>query len=83
VSVDQPCDSVELRVVATGGIAMPARPESGETIRHFIGIRLSPDVPFEAEFTVPKLAKPYWLRCFVVQPGGIRVIDPIDEMKVS
>jgi hypothetical protein len=83
VTVDQPCDGVELHLIVAGGIAMPARPESGDTILRFTGMRLSPDVPFEEEFTVPKHAKPYWLRCFVVQPGGIRVIDPIDEMKVS
>jgi hypothetical protein len=83
VSVDQPCEGVELHLVVSGGIAMPARPDAGETVQRFIGLKLEPGAPWEVPFVVPRHARPYWLRCFVVQPHGIRVVDPIDEMKVS
>ncbi|MDP9793127.1 hypothetical protein J2S43_001639 [Catenuloplanes nepalensis] len=83
VSVDQPCAGVELHLVVASGIAMPAKPDSGRTVQRFTGLTLDPDSPWEVPFTVPKSERPYWLRCFVVRPGGIRVVDPIDEMKVS
>ncbi|MGB2567912.1 hypothetical protein ACPFP2_05595 [Micromonospora citrea] len=84
VEVDQPCDGVELLLVAASGVAMPARPERGSVVSRVTGLSLHPDVPWQLPFTLPTgLAKPYWLRCFVIRPPGARVTDPIDEMKVS
>lgn len=84
VESDQPCDGVELRLVAAAGLAMPTRPEQGQLVEHVSGLALRPGVPWEAPFTLPsRLPKPYWLRCFVVRPSELRVIDPVDEMKVS
>ncbi len=82
VSVDQECTGVELRLVVAEG-AVPAGPESGRTVQRFTGVRLDPDAPWEVPFTLPRAVRPYWLRCFVVQPAGIRVVDPVDEMLVS
>jgi hypothetical protein len=83
VTVDRPCQDVELHLVVSTGNAMPARPESGETLQRFVGLRFEPDQPWEVPFTVTRHSRPYWLRCFVVQPQGIRVVDPITEMKVA
>jgi hypothetical protein len=83
VSVDRPCQDVELHLVVSTGLAMPARPESGETLQRFTGLKLDPATPWEVPFTVTRHSRPYWLRCFVVNPQGIRVVDPITEMKVA
>jgi hypothetical protein len=83
VTVDRPCRDVELHLVVSTGLAMPSRPESGTTLQRFTGLRLDPDTPWEVPFTVTRHNRPYWLRCFVVQPQGIRVVDPITEMKVA
>ncbi|MGC5052858.1 hypothetical protein ACLQ2S_15555 [Micromonospora sp. DT48] len=83
VEVDQPCDGVELLLVAAPGLAMPARPERGRVVRRVTGLSLRPDAPWQLSFTLPTgIDKPYWLRCFVIRPAGARVADPIDEMKV-
>jgi hypothetical protein len=84
VDVDQPCDGVELLLVAASGPAMPVRPEQGRVVARVTGLSLRPDAPWQMPFTVPGgLSKPYWLRCFVIRPTGARVTDPIHEMKVS
>ncbi len=84
VEADRPCDGVELRLVAAAGLAMPTRPDQGRLLEHVSGLALRPGVVWEAEFALPsRLSKPFWVRCFVVQPAGLRVIDPVDEMKVS
>ncbi|MEV0895645.1 hypothetical protein [Actinoplanes sp. NPDC049802] len=84
VTVDDLCEGVELRLVVALGTVMPARPDAGQTLLRFTGLTLEPGAPWEVPFTVPRrLARPYWLRCFVTRPRGIRVVDPIDEMRVS
>ncbi|GAA1635895.1 hypothetical protein [Actinoplanes couchii] len=83
VTVDRVCEDVELHLVVAGGPAMPTRPEQSESLLRFTGLTLAPGDPWEVPFTVAKRPKPYWLRCFVVRPHGIRVVDPIDDMKVS
>ncbi|GGN18259.1 hypothetical protein FHR83_004108 [Actinoplanes campanulatus] len=83
VTVDRTCEGVELRLVVVPGNALPARPDAGETLLHFTGLRFEADTPWEVPFTVPRRSRPGRLRCFVVSPRGIRVVDPIDEMKVS
>jgi len=85
VTVDQPCAGVELILVAAPGLVLPIRPEQGRAAVHVTGLALTPELPWEAPFTLPSgPPKPRWLRCFVKQPAGVRVTDPpIDEMKVS
>jgi hypothetical protein len=85
VSVDQPCEGVELILIAAPGQVMPVRAEQGERAVHVTNLSLTPGVPWEAPFTIRSGApKIRWLRCFVKQPAGVRVSDPpIDEMKVS
>ncbi|MGW1060427.1 hypothetical protein [Micromonospora rubida] len=84
VDVDRPCEGVELLLVAAAGLAMPVRPEQGTVVARVTGLCLQPDAPWQMPFTMPSgLARPYWLRCFVIRPTGARVTDPIHEMKVS
>ncbi len=84
VEVDQPCEGVELVLVAAAGPAMPVRPEQGTVVARITSLSLRPDAPWQLPFTAPTgLAKPYWLRCFVIRPPGARVTDPVPEMKVS
>ena len=84
ISVDQRCEGVEVQLVAAAGPVLPVRVDRGELVGRFTGLTLSPEEPWEVPFMLPaRMSKPFWLRCFVVQPAGIRVLDPIDEMKVS
>jgi len=36
---------------------------------------LAPGVPVEHKVNIPKLSKPYWVRCFIIGGPG-RLIDP-------
>jgi hypothetical protein len=84
VEVDHACEGVELVLVAASGPAMPVRPEQGVVVARVTGLSLRPGTPWQLPFTTPTgLARPYWLRCFVIRPPGARVTDPIREMKVS
>ena len=83
VSVDRRCQDVELILVAAAGPAMPARAETGTVLANYTHLTLEPDAPWIVPFELPRLPKPYWMRCFVPQPDGVRVLDPINEMKVS
>jgi hypothetical protein len=83
VSVDRRCHDVELVLEAASGPAMPARPGKGTILASFTQLTLEPDAPWIVPFELPRLVKPYWLRCFVVRPDGVRVVDPVNEMKVS
>ena len=70
-------------MVAAPGPAMPVRAEQGTVLEQLSQITLTADAPSTVPFTVPRLRKPYWIRCFVLRPDGVKVIDPIDDMKVS
>jgi len=83
IAVDRPCEDVELVLVAASGPAMPAQPGRGTELAHYTRLALEPDEPWTAPFQLPRLPTPYWMRCFVVRPAGVRVVDPINEMKVS
>ncbi|MBU2668234.1 hypothetical protein KOI35_32455 [Actinoplanes bogorensis] len=81
---DHACDGLELAVVVAPGRVMPSRLEPEVEVERFAGLALVPGVPIALPFAVPRTPKPYWIRCFVVQPAGVTLIDPpIAELKVS
>lgn len=79
---DQEIARCTVIVVAAEGPVMPRRPTDGrELVR---GERaLSPAHDVELITTLPRLRKPYWVRCFV-DTAGVHIVDPpVKQLKVS
>ncbi|OXM47039.1 hypothetical protein [Amycolatopsis alba] len=79
---DQAIPRCTVIVVAAEGPVMPRRPADGrELIR---GERaLSPDHDVDLITALPRLRKPYWVRCFV-DTAGVHIVDPpVKQLKVS
>ncbi len=79
----EPVPGVTLVIVAAAGHAMPLSPEAGmELLRQPVVI--DPAVPVVLEAPVPRLRKPYWLRCFLAEPATALLVDPpVSQLKVS
>ncbi|MGQ0778061.1 MAG: hypothetical protein ACT4NY_27230 [Pseudonocardiales bacterium] len=84
---DQPVGRAVVLVVVAPGPVMPRRPTDGQVV-----LRSSQDlVPgndVELTATLPRLRKPYWVRCFLEQNGAgsaaAQLIDPpTRQLKVS
>jgi hypothetical protein len=82
-SITGPITGVTLIIVAAAGHAMPRSPEAGvELLRQSIVI--DPAAPVVLEAPVPRLRKPYWLRCFLAEPAPALLVDPpVGQLKVS
>ncbi len=78
----EPISGVTVIIVAAAGHAMPLSPESGvELLRQPVVI--DPAVPVVLEVPVPRLTKPYWLRCFLAEPAAAFLVDPpVGQLKV-
>ncbi|WP_031334796.1 hypothetical protein, partial [Saccharopolyspora erythraea] len=50
------------------------QPADGQVIGRVEG-ELRPGRPVETTVEVPKLRRPYWLRCFT-ETAGVRLVDP-------
>ncbi len=79
----QPVVGVTIIIVAAPGHAMPPSPEAGvELLRQRVVI--DPAAPVVLEAAVPRLPKPYWLRCFLAEPAHVQLLDPpLSQLKVS
>jgi hypothetical protein len=76
---------VTLVLVAAHGQVMPTTPEAGdEILRESISVKAGEPLVLP-EVTVPAhLRKPYWLRCFLAEPGPALLVDPpVSQLKVS
>lgn len=73
---------VTVIIVAATGNAMPLSAAAGvELLRRPIVIE--PAVPVVLTAPVPRLPKPYWLRCFLAEPAPALLVDPpVDQLKV-
>jgi hypothetical protein len=80
---DEPCDGVQVRMVAWPGRVMPTQPDGGFVLLDTT-LTLRPGTPAEHQVTVPRsVRRPYWVRCFVMG-GGARLIDPpVPDLKES
>ena len=78
-----PVNGATVIIVAAAGHAMPLSPEAGvELLRQPVVVE--PAVPVVLKAPVPRLPKPYWLRCFLAEPAPALLIDPpVDQLKVS
>jgi hypothetical protein len=79
----EPVPGVTLIIVAAAGHAMPRSPDAGvELLRQPVVI--DPAAPVVLEAPVPRLSKPYWLRCFLAEPAPVQLVDPpVGQLKVS
>jgi hypothetical protein len=84
IVTDQDCAGLDLAVVVAPGAVMPLAASPEVVAERFEGLAPSQGVPMPLSFTVPKTAKPYWIRIFATRPENVTVIDPpIAELKVS
>jgi hypothetical protein len=83
LSSEQPVNDVTVIIVAAAGHAMPSSPDGGvELLRQ--RIMINPATPVVLEAPVPRLPKPYWLRCFLAEPAPVQLSDPpLGQLKVS
>lgn len=79
----EPVPGVTLIIVAAAGHTMPLSPDVGvELLRQPVVI--DPAAPVVLEVPVPRLRKPYWLRCFLAEPTPALLVDPpVSQLKVS
>ncbi len=84
IVADQDCDDVDLTVVVAPGLVMPLAVSPETVAETFEGLAPRRGVPIELSVLLPKVARPYWVRCFVTRPAGVTVIDPpVADLKVS
>jgi len=68
---------LHLVVVVSATGAMPLRPEHGTRIAQVEDLDLEPGQVHLIHLEVPpEVARPYWLRCFVLSPSGAGIVDP-------
>ncbi|GLY38263.1 hypothetical protein Amsp01_042870 [Amycolatopsis sp. NBRC 101858] len=82
LDADQEIARCAVVVVAAHGPVMPRSP--GDGVELFRGERtLRPGHQVELAAQLPRLRKPFWVRCFV-ETEGVRVTDPsVKQLKVS
>jgi hypothetical protein len=82
---DQDCADVDITIVVSAGLAMPVRVDKDMAAFRFQGLRFQRESTLPLEFEIPaKTRRPYWIRCFVLQPTTVTLVDPpITELKVS
>jgi hypothetical protein len=87
LTANQPVGRAVVLVVVAPGVVMPRRPTDGQVVlRSQQDLLAGHQVELTAE--LPRLRKPYWVRCFLEDNGGGRattqLIDPpTKQLKVS
>jgi hypothetical protein len=83
LSGTEPVPGVTVIIVAATGHAMPRSAETGvELLR--APVVIDPAAPVVLRAPVPRLPKPYWLRCFLAEPAPALLLDPpVGQLKVS
>ncbi|GAA2806601.1 hypothetical protein [Saccharopolyspora taberi] len=74
LTADQPVPTCAVLVVVARGRVMPVRPGDGQVV-HRLEQEFRPGEPVEVSVRLPKLRRPYWLRCFT-ETAGVRLVDP-------
>jgi hypothetical protein len=81
----EPVPEVTVVLVGSPGAVMPLSAAGGiELLRSPVDVRPGEPVALP-EITLPAgLRKPYWLRCFLVEPAKAVLVDPpVDQLKVA
>jgi hypothetical protein len=79
-TAEGPCAGVVVGIVAAQGTIMPTRPGDGVTVLETT-LNLAPGVPAEYKAEIPKIKKPYWVRCFIISGPGRLTDPPVKDMK--
>jgi hypothetical protein len=79
-TADEACAGAQVRMIAVSSSIMPTKPTDGTVVLDAT-LTLAPGVAAEHKVEVPKLKKPYWVRCFLVGGPGRLVDPPITELK--
>jgi len=79
-TADEPCAGAQVRMIAVSSPVMPTRPGDGAVVLDTT-LNLAPGAATEHRVEIPKLKKPYWVRCFLVSGPGRLVDPPITELK--
>lgn len=86
LSANQSVGRAVVLVVVAQGLVMPRRPTDGQVVLRSQQ-DLVPDHEVELAAELPRLRKPYWVRCFLEGSGGhaaTQLIDPpTKQLKVS
>lgn len=69
-------------VVAAHGPVMPRSPAEGQQVLR-TARDIDPHMPVELVAELPRLRKPYWIRCFVEGSTALLVDPPTTQLKVS
>jgi hypothetical protein len=81
---DRDCDGVDLAVVVVPGHVKPLAVRPEIVAEAYRDLTLVEGEPLTLAFRLPKVAKPFWIRCFVTRPDGVTVVDPpVAELRVS
>lgn len=87
LTANQPVGRAVVLVVVAPGVVMPRRPADGQVLlRSQQDLAAGHEVELTAE--LPRLRKPYWVRCFLEDNGGGRTVTqlidpPTTQLKVS
>jgi len=73
---DRDCDGVDVAVVVAPGHVKPLAVRPEIVAEAYQDLRLVAGEPLTLPFRLPRVAKPFWIRCFVTQPSGVTVVDP-------
>jgi hypothetical protein len=69
-------------LVAQHGPVMPCGPTDGQVVLR-TARRFEPSVATELVAQLPRLRKPYWVRCFIEGSTALLVDPPVTQLKVS
>jgi hypothetical protein len=83
LTADRAVPACTVVLVVAPGVVMPRRPDDGRVLLRSTE-ELRPGVPVELTAELPKLRKPYWVRCFVADSDPVHLVDPpTRQLKVS
>lgn len=84
VTAETGCHVEHLVLVARHGQVMPLRADQGTEIMRCSDLDFTSGEVREFPFELPDgIAKPYWIRCFIVPPHGATIADPpVEQLKV-
>ena len=83
LNADVSVASCTVLVVVAPGPVMPRKPADGQVLLRGKA-DLHPDVEVELTAEIPRMRKPYWVRCFVEDDDRVRLVDPpTRQLKVS
>jgi hypothetical protein len=83
LTADRPVPPCTVSLVVARGLVMPRRADDGQLLLRSVQ-EVRPGQQVELNTDLPRLRRPYWLRCFVEEADLVQLIDPpTSQLKVS